>query len=60
MKHLQRILPVVAVIAAIGGAIYHVQSMASERPAPVEVTKAAPVVAPGNTLPPSDRYANNN
>lgn len=54
----QRILPLVAALAAIGGAIYHVQAQGPERPvAAVESAKAP--VAPGSTLPPSDRYANN-
>jgi len=55
----QRILPLVAALAAIGGAIYHVQAQGPDRPvAPVAASVQAPV-APGNTLPPSDRYANN-
>ena len=58
MKNLQRILPVVAIVAALGGAIYYVQSNAPVRPEQVEVSKAAP--APGNTAPASDRYANLN
>lgn len=58
MKTLLRIVPVVAVVVALGGAIYYVQSNAPVRPAAVEVSKA-PAVSPGTTLPPSDRYANN-
>ena len=58
MKTLQRIVPVVAVVVALGGAIYYVQSNAPVRPAAIEVSKA-PAVSPGSTLPPSDRYANN-
>ena len=55
----QRILPLVAAVAAIGGAIYHVQASNAERPvAPVVASVQAPVSA-GSTLPPSDRYANN-
>jgi hypothetical protein len=57
MKNFQRILPVVAVIAALGGAIYYVQSNAPARPEQIEVSKAAP--APGNTAPVSDRYSSN-
>jgi hypothetical protein len=57
MKNLQRILPVVAIVAALGGAIYYVQSNAPARPVAFEVSKAAP--APGNTAPVSDRYSNN-
>jgi len=55
MKNLQRILPVVAVVFALGGAIYYVQSNAPVRPAAVEVSKAAPA----NTAPTSDRYGAN-
>ena len=58
MKTFQRIVPVVAVVLALGGAIYYVQSNAPVRPEPIEVSKAQPV-SPGSTLPPSDRYANN-
>jgi hypothetical protein len=57
MKTFQRVLPVVAALVAIGGAIYHVCAQGPVRPAMAEVTK--PVVSPGNTLPPSDRYAGN-
>ena len=56
MKTIQRILPVLAVIAALGGAIYHVLSNAPELPQPVQVSKA-PVTQ--GTAPVSDRYANN-
>ena len=59
MKTLQRIVPVVAIVVALGGAIYYVQSNAPVRPEPIEVSKAQ-VASPGSTLPPSDRYANNN
>src|ERR1051326_5032988 len=58
MKTLQRIVPIVAIVVALGGAIYYVQSNAPVRPEPIEVSKA-PVASPGSTLPPSDRYANN-
>ena len=57
MKHLSRILPVAAVIAAVGGAIYYVHAQAAYRPAAVEMKAAAP--APATLVPPSDRYANN-
>jgi hypothetical protein len=57
MKTFQRIAPVVAVVMALGGAIYYVQSNAPARPASVEVSKV-PAPTQG-TLPPSDRYANN-
>ena len=57
MKTLMRVLPVVAALAAIGGAIYHVNAQGPVRPVTAEVTK--PALTPGNTLPPSDRYANN-
>ncbi|HSD10033.1 MAG TPA: hypothetical protein VLF14_03560 [Candidatus Binatia bacterium] len=58
MKTLQRVLPIVAALAAIGGAIYHVSAQGPVRPAIAEVTKSA-AISPGNTLPPSDRYAGN-
>ena len=58
MKTFQRIVPFVAVVLALGGAIYYVQSNAPVRPEPIQVSKA-PAVSPGSTLPPSDRYANN-
>ena len=35
MKTFQRIVPVVAVVVALGGAIYYVQSNAPVRPEPV-------------------------
>ena len=57
MKTLQRVLPIVVAFAAIGGAIYHVCAQGPVRPAMVEMTK--PAVSPGNTMPPSDRYAGN-
>src|SRR5207249_172364 len=49
MKTLQRVLPIVAALAAIGGAIYHVSAQGPVRPAMAEVTK--PAVSTGNTLP---------
>ena len=55
----QRILPLVAALAAIGGAIYHVQASNAERPVAAVVAAAPAPVSPGSTLPPSDRYANN-
>jgi hypothetical protein len=55
MKTLQRVLPIVAALAAIGGAIYYVTTQGPVRPAVAEVTKQ--VASPGNTLPPSARYA---
>jgi hypothetical protein len=58
MKHLSRILPVAAVLAAMGGAIYYVHAQAAYRPPVVEVKQAAPS-APASLVPPSDRYANN-
>jgi hypothetical protein len=57
MKTLQRVLPIVAALAAIGGAIYHVSAQGPVRPAIAEVSKPAP--PSGNTLPPSARYAGN-
>jgi hypothetical protein len=57
MKTLQRVLPIVAALAAIGGAICYVCTQGPVRPAMAEVTKMA--VSPGHTLPPSDRYAGN-
>ena len=55
----QRILPLVAALAAIGGAIYHVQASSAERPVAPAIASAQAPVVPGSTLPPSDRYANN-
>jgi len=55
MKTLQRILPFVAVVGILGGAIYYVVSSQPQRPEPAPVAKAA---ATQNLLPPSDRYAN--
>jgi len=55
MKTLQKILPFVAVIGILGGAIYYVVSSQPERPVEAPVAKAAPSQ---NLLPPSDRYAN--
>jgi hypothetical protein len=57
MKTLQRVLPVVVALGAIGGAIYHVRAQGPVRPAMAEMAK--PAVSLGNTLPPSDRYASN-
>jgi hypothetical protein len=57
MKTLQRVIPIVAVLAAIGGAIYHVSTQGPMRPAVAEVAK--PALSSGNTLPPSGRYAGN-
>jgi hypothetical protein len=57
MKTLQRVLPILTALAAIGGAIYHVNAQGPVRPAAAEVAK--PALSPGNTLPPSDRYASN-
>ena len=57
--NLQRILPLIAVVAAIGGAIYHVQASAAQRPVPVAAASVEAPKAPANTLPPSDRYSNN-
>jgi len=56
MKTLQRVLPFIAVIAVLGGAIYYVVSNSPQRLEPAPVAKAA---ASQNLLPPSDRYANN-
>ena len=57
MKTLQRILPIVVALGAIGGAIYHVRAQGPVRPVTVELTKpSAPL---GSTLPPSGRYAGN-
>ena len=56
MKTLQRVV-LVAVLAAIGGAIYHVSAQGPMRPAVAEVAKPAP--SSGNTLPTSGRYAGN-
>jgi hypothetical protein len=57
MKTFQRVLPIFAAIAAIGGAIYYVCAQGPVRPAMAEMTK--PAVSSNNTLPPSDRYAGN-
>jgi hypothetical protein len=57
MKTLQRVLPIVVALGAIGGAIYHVCAQGPVRPAMAEMAK--PAVSPGDTLPPSDRYAGN-
>jgi hypothetical protein len=54
MKTLQRILPVIAIVAVLGGAIYYVQSNA---PHHAEAAEAAKAPAPAKSLvPPSDRY----
>jgi hypothetical protein len=58
MNTFQRVLPIVAALAAIGGAIYYVCAQGPVRPAMAEVAKPA-AVSPGSTLPPSDRYAGN-
>ena len=50
MKTFQRIVPVVAVVLALGGAIYYVQSNAPVRPEPIQVSKA-PAVSPSRRLP---------
>ena len=55
MKTLQKILPLIAVVAVLGGAIYYVVSSQPGRPEPAPVAKAATAQ---NLLPPSDRYAN--
>ncbi len=57
MRTLMRVLPIVAALAGIGGAIYHVSAQGPVRPVMAEVTK--PALPSGNTLPPSDRYAGN-
>jgi len=57
MRHLSRILPVIAVIAAVGAAIYHVRSQAAERPAVVGINQQPPAVKQASLVPPSDRYA---
>ena len=60
MKHLQRILPVIAIAAALGAAIYHVRASAMERPQPAlrtETTDVKASGAPGSVLPPSSRYS---
>jgi hypothetical protein len=56
MQNLMRILPILAVVTVLGGAIYYVQSQAPQRHQPVETAKAQP--ASQNLLPTSDRYAN--
>jgi len=53
-----RILPVLAVIAAVGAAIVHVRSQAAERSATVEVKQQPAAAKPQTLVPPSDRYAN--
>ena len=55
MKTLQRVLPFVAVVGVLAGAIFYVLSSQPQRTDPVPVAKA-PVQ---NLLPPSDRYATN-
>ena len=60
MRTLQRILPVFAVVAALGAAIYHVRASAMERPQVVEhpaVQDQNASGAPGSVLPPSSRYS---
>jgi len=57
MKILQRILPFVAVVAILGGAIYYVVSSSPQRAEATPVAKAP--TAGQNMLPPSDRYATN-
>lgn len=60
MKQLARILPAVAVIVAVGAAIYHVRSQAAERPAAFEIKPGTPATAQQSLVPPSDRYASTN
>jgi hypothetical protein len=60
MRHLHRILPIVAIALALGAAIYHVRASAMERPQVVEHPAAADQNAsgaPGSVLPPSARYS---
>jgi hypothetical protein len=57
MRTLMRVLPIVAALAGIGGAIYHVTAQGPVRPGDGQVTK--PALPSGNILPPSDRYAGN-
>ncbi len=60
MKHLYRILPLLAIAIALGAAIYHVHASAMERPQLVERPVAPDLEAsgaPGSVLPPSARYS---
>ncbi len=60
MKHLHRILPIVAIALALGAAIYHVRASAMERPQVIERPAAqdqSASGAPGSVLPPSARYS---
>jgi hypothetical protein len=60
MRHLHRILPVFAIVAALSAAIYHVRASAMERPQVIERPAAQDLNAsgaPGSTLPPSARYS---
>ena len=60
MKHLHRILPIVAIAFALAAAIYHVRASAMERPQVVEHTAVQDQNAsgaPGSVLPPSARYS---
>jgi hypothetical protein len=58
MKHLSRIVPVIAVVAAVGGAIVYVQSQTAQRPVMVEVKPQPAAQTQQSLVPPSDRYAN--
>lgn len=56
MKTFLRILPVFAVVAAIGGAIYYVTANAPAPAGPASAEQAAPV-AQSNGAPGSERYS---
>jgi len=57
MKHLLRIVPVIAVVAAVGAAIVYVQTQTAQRPVAVEVKLQPPAQMQQSLVPPSDRYA---
>jgi hypothetical protein len=60
MKHFHRILPALAIVVALGAAIYHVRASSLERPQVIERPAAQDQNAsgaPGSVLPPSARYS---
>jgi hypothetical protein len=60
MKHLHRILPALAIVLALGAAIYHVRASAIDRPQVIERPTAQDQNAsgaPGSVLPQSARYS---
>jgi hypothetical protein len=60
MNHLHRIVPAVAIVVALGAAVYHVRASAMERPQAIERPAPSDLNAsgaPGSLLPPSSRYS---